>query len=147
MLNFTRRLGPHGRRRPSERTSSIHHDQNVARSRRFDRGARPRRLYALGRNPQSWGEGADAFDPQRWIDDPAGGGAPSSFCWLPFGAGPRGCLSTRLGLTEVVIGVALLVQRFDVAFDKSELEYKYDLTLNLERTTECDARVRNANIN
>ena len=47
----------------------------------------------------------------------------------------------------MVIGVALLVQRFDVAFDKSELEYKYDLTLNLERTTECDARVRNANIN
>jgi hypothetical protein len=47
----------------------------------------------------------------------------------------------------VVIGVALLVQRFDVAFDKSELEYKYDLTLNLEGTTECDARVRNANVN
>ena len=103
--------------------------------------------YALGRDPQSWGEGADAFDPQRWIDDPAGGGAPSSFCWLPFGAGPRGCLGTRLGLTEVVIGVALLVQRFDFAFEKNELEYKYDLTLNLEGTTECDARVRNANVN
>lgn len=98
--------------------------------------------YALGRDPQSWGEGADDFDPQRWLDDPARGGAPSSFCWLPFGAGPRGCLGTRLGLTEVVIGVALLVQRFEFDFDLSELRYKYDLTLNLEGTTECEARVR-----
>ena len=73
--------------------------------------------------------------------DSATGGSPSTFCWLPFGAGPRGCLGTRLGLTEVVIGVALLLQRFDFDFDRKDdgLKYKYDLTLNLEGTTRCTA--------
>lgn len=66
--------------------------------------------YALGRDPASWGANADAFRPQRWLDSPATGGAPSTLCWLPFGAGPRGCLGTRLGLTEVVIATALLLQ-------------------------------------
>ena len=56
----------------------------------------------LGRDPSSWGGAASAaaFEPARWVESPATGGAPSTFCWLPFGAGPRGCLGTRLGLTE-----------------------------------------------
>ena len=93
--------------------------------------------YFLGRDPGSWGLDADAFDPQRWLNDPTTGGAPSTFCWLPFGAGPRGCLGTRLGLTEAVIGTAVLLQRFDWQFERSELKYKYDLTLNLEGSTRC----------
>ena len=78
------------------------------------------------------------------MDDPTTGGASSTFSWLPFGAGPRGCLGTRLGLTEVVIGVALLLQRFDFAFERGGqgLKYKYDLTLNLEGTTRCLATPR-----
>ena len=100
--------------------------------------------YALGRDPSSWGNDADAFQPERWMADSATGGSPSTFCWLPFGAGPRGCLGTRLGLTEVVIGVALLLQRFEFDFDRKDdgLKYKYDLTLNLEGTTLCELRAR-----
>lgn len=95
--------------------------------------------YALGRDPSAWGTDADDFRPERWMDDPATGGARSTFSWLPFGAGPRGCLGTRLGLTEVVIGVALLLQRFEFTFERrgKGLKYKYDLTLNLEGTTKC----------
>ncbi|MGB1606456.1 MAG: cytochrome P450 [Promethearchaeia archaeon] len=47
---------------------------------------------------QAWGgdkQSATTFDPQRWLDDSSNGLAPSSFSWLPFGAGPRGCLGTR----------------------------------------------------
>ena len=100
--------------------------------------------YALGRDPSSWGNDADEFQPERWMADSATGGSPSTFCWLPFGAGPRGCLGTRLGLTEVVIGVALLLQRFEFDFDRKDdgLKYKYDLTLNLEGTTLCELRAR-----
>ena len=60
------------------------------------------------------------------------------------GAGPRGCLGTRLGLTEVVVGIALLLQRFDFEFERrgGGLKFKYDLTLNLEGTTRCTATPR-----
>ena len=71
---------------------------------------RPLVYLSLEVAPASWGANADAFRPQRWLDSPATGGAPSTLCWLPFGAGPRGCLGTRLGLTEVVIATALLLQ-------------------------------------
>ena len=100
--------------------------------------------FALGRDPTSWGEAADEFRPTRWLDDPTTGGAPSTLCWLPFGAGPRGCLGTRLGLTEAVVCVALLLQTFDFAFERADegLRYKYDLTLNLDGTALCDASVR-----
>lgn len=102
--------------------------------------------YALGRDPVSWGATANDFRPERWLGSGGStGGAPSSLCWLPFGAGPRGCLGTRLGLTEVVICVALLLQRFEpFTFERAGegLRYKYDLTLNLEGTALCEAVVR-----
>jgi len=93
--------------------------------------------YYLGREPTSWGSDADKFRPERWVDDPISGGAPSSFCWLPFGAGARGCLGTRLGLTEVVVGVSAFLRNFDFSFEREELKYKYDLTLNLENSCVC----------
>ena len=98
----------------------------------------------LGRDPQAWGrnseseytdrvEAANQFNPQRWLDDGMNGGAPSSFCWLPFGAGPRGCLGTRLGLTEVTLGVSRLLRDFEFEFEqRGPLPVKYDLTLNLD---------------
>ena len=56
-----------------------------------------------GRDPNVWGSNAAGFDPQRWLDNPMNGGAANSFSWLPFGAGARGYLGTRLGLTEVTL--------------------------------------------
>lgn len=91
----------------------------------------------LGRDPTNW-KNANIFDPQRWIDDPMNGGATSTFSWLPFGAGPRGCLGTRLGLTEVVLGIARLLVDFDFKFERSgPLPVKYDLTLNLDGVMQC----------
>jgi cytochrome P450 len=44
----------------------------------------------------SGGGGADAFLPQRWA---ALGPAPLHPHWLPFGAGPKGCMGQALALT------------------------------------------------
>ncbi len=92
----------------------------------------------LGRDPTNWKD-ANTFDPQRWIDDPMNGGASSIFSWLPFGAGPRGCLGTRLGLTEVVLGIARLLSDFEFEFELTPqpLPVKYDLTLNLDGVMNC----------
>ena len=97
----------------------------------------------LGRDPAAWAD-ADVFDPRRWLEDAVTGGAPSTFSWLPFGAGPRGCLGTRLGLTEAIVGTARVLKDFDVTFDRAgePLKFKYDLTLNLGDTTTCVVRPR-----
>ena len=96
----------------------------------------------LGRDPTNWND-ANIFNPQRWIDDPMNGGASSSFSWLPFGAGPRGCLGTRLGLTEVVFGIARLLLDFEFDFERNgPLPVKYDLTLNLDGVMQCNIKPR-----
>ena len=98
--------------------------------------------YALGRDVERWGADADEFKPERWLDAERGGAA-SSFSFLPFGAGPRGCLGTRLGLTEAVVGVAKILRGFSLRFDRAgPLRYKYDLTLNLGDSTTCTVRER-----
>lgn len=92
----------------------------------------------LGRDPSQWGSDAAVFNPQRWLDDPMNGGASNSFSWLPFGAGARGCLGTRLGLTEVTLGIARLLADFEFDFYTSgPLPVKYDLTLNLDGVMNC----------
>ena len=110
----------------------------------------------LGRDPKAWGgdlqlekdraEAANQFNPQRWLADGMNGGAPSSFSWLPFGAGPRGCLGTRLGLTEVTLGVSRLLRDFEFEFEqKGPLPVKYDLTLNLDGVMNCRIAKRTSN--
>ena len=97
----------------------------------------------LGRDPSEWGENAATFDPQRWLDDGFNGGATSAFSWLPFGAGSRGCLGTRLGLTEVTLGIARLLRDFDFDFETTgPLPVKYDLTLNLDGVMFCTIQNR-----
>lgn len=98
--------------------------------------------WCLGRDPGTWGAGAATFDPGRWVARPADGGA-DPYAWLPFGAGPRGCLGTRLGLTEVVLGIARLLADFDFAFARTGLlPVRYDLTLNLDGVMECQIKPR-----
>ena len=63
------------------------------------------------------------------------------FAWLPFGAGARGCLGRRLGVTEATVGAAYLIKLFDYRFERIDkpLKFTYDLTLNLQGS--CKAEV------
>jgi hypothetical protein len=76
----------------------------------------------LGRDERHWHAPVDAFRPTRWCPDdadflsPSTGTPRSPFSWLPFGAGPRGCLGTRLGLNEAVVATALLLHAYDFDF-------------------------------
>jgi hypothetical protein len=51
-----------------------------------------------------------------WFATPAG--TPRhEFAWLPFGAGPRGCLGRQLGVMEAMLCSAYLLQLFDFEFE------------------------------
>uniref|UniRef100_A0A1I7UWR3 Cytochrome P450 n=1 Tax=Caenorhabditis tropicalis TaxID=1561998 RepID=A0A1I7UWR3_9PELO len=65
---------------------------------------------AIHRSKKIWGEDADDFVPERWIDAPT----RHTMSWIPFGAGPRTCVGMKLGLSEAKTALAHLLRRYDL---------------------------------
>ena len=75
-------------------------------------------VWAIGRNPASWGESAEEFDPDRFEE----GGDKSEvdlhgthFDLLPFGAGRRICPAMAMALDNMEFTLANLLCGFDWA--------------------------------
>jgi cytochrome P450 len=68
-------------------------------------------IYGLHRHPRYWPE-PDVFMPERMLD-PAVWEA-SRFVYLPFGAGPRGCVGFRLSMIEMQLVLAMFADAFDI---------------------------------
>ncbi len=69
--------------------------------------------WVLHRHRKFWRD-PDAFDPSRFMPDAP---AVPRFAYLPFGAGPRICVGAQFALTEAVLVLAMLLQRFGFALD------------------------------
>ena len=67
--------------------------------------------WVLHRHRRFWRD-PDAFDPDRFMPDAP---AVPRFAYLPFGAGPRVCVGAQFALTEAMLVLAMLVQRFEFA--------------------------------
>ena len=65
--------------------------------------------WALHRHPEFWPE-PDRFDPDRFEPDRAR--ARHSYCYLPFGAGPRTCIGAGMAMLEIQLVLAQILQRF-----------------------------------
>ncbi|MGH7104009.1 MAG: cytochrome P450 [Acetobacteraceae bacterium] len=52
-----------------------------------------------------------AFDPSRFLPDAT---PPERFTYIPFGAGPRGCMGGGLAMAELTLVTAALLRRFHV---------------------------------
>lgn len=78
--------------------------------------------WAINRNPKFWGEDADEFRPERWIDKTAEGklrankqgGAISNFCEATFLHGPRACIGRDFARAELKAALAAIFGRFEV---------------------------------
>ena len=66
-------------------------------------------IYSLHRHQVFW-ENPGQFDPERFT--PARSAQREPCCYLPFGAGPRSCIGSRLGLMESLLVVAILARKF-----------------------------------
>jgi len=60
--------------------------------------------WVLHRNPDRWAS-PERFDPERFARREPG-------AYLPFGAGPRGCIAAQFGLVEARLALAMAVQRY-----------------------------------
>lgn len=80
----------------------------------------------IHRDPAVWGDDADQFRPERMIPfDPAPGS------WIPFGVGIRSCIGRTFAWQEMLISIALILQRFQVelADPNYVLQLKSTLTI------------------
>ncbi|MCW2781320.1 MAG: cytochrome [Marmoricola sp.] len=84
-------------------------------------------LPMVHRDPEAWGDDAEAFDPDRFLPARSRGRQPHSY--KPFGTGERACIGRQFALHEAVLVLARLLHRYDVAGDPA-----YDLVVS-ERLT------------
>mmetsp|Transcript_1966 Transcript_1966/g.7740 ORF Transcript_1966/g.7740 Transcript_1966/m.7740 type:complete len:500 (-) Transcript_1966:3285-4784(-) len=68
--------------------------------------------WLVHQNTKSWEE-PEKFRPERFLNAPESGGAPSSFAYLPFSRGSRMCGGYRLAIMELKIFVARFAYQYD----------------------------------
>jgi len=54
----------------------------------------------------------DAFDPERWREDPVRSGKIPRFAYFPFGGGPRVCVGASFAMLEATLLLAMIQQKF-----------------------------------
>ena len=62
--------------------------------------------YVTQRMPEYWGDDAEQFRPERWLE-----AEPPPFAFIPFGGAYRKCIGFALALTEIQVTVVRLLQR------------------------------------
>ena len=86
-------------------------------------------LKGLHHDPAVYGEDANEFRPERFLD--GGWEKLPSNAWKPFGTGARACIGRALAEQELLITCALIFQRFvvEMADPNYELRIKQTLTI------------------
>eukprot|EP00927_Polykrikos_kofoidii_P036583 TRINITY_DN30883_c0_g2_i1.p1 TRINITY_DN30883_c0_g2~~TRINITY_DN30883_c0_g2_i1.p1 ORF type:complete len:564 (-),score=96.43 TRINITY_DN30883_c0_g2_i1:63-1685(-) len=85
-------------------------------------------IYSLGRDPDVWGEDANVFRPERWLEMEQ---QPNNYKYPVFNAGPRECLGRRLAIVEMKACLATLLPRFSLRLAIPPEDVKYDVQLTL----------------
>ncbi|KAK3639875.1 hypothetical protein LTR56_012255 [Elasticomyces elasticus] len=88
-------------------------------------------VYAMHRRKDYYGEDAEEFKPERWLDDPDTGkkGLRPGWEYLPFNGGPRICLGQQFALTEASYTTVRLCQAFEKIESRDNKPWEEALTL------------------
>ncbi|KAF5193037.1 Cytochrome p450 [Thalictrum thalictroides] len=90
--------------------------------------------YAMGRMTYIWGEDAEEFRPERWIEN--GKFRPESyFKFTAFQAGPRICLGKEFAYRQMKILASILLHffKFKLVDQKKEAMYRTMFTLHMDQ--------------
>uniref|UniRef100_A0A453E0X7 Cytochrome P450 704C1 n=1 Tax=Aegilops tauschii subsp. strangulata TaxID=200361 RepID=A0A453E0X7_AEGTS len=90
--------------------------------------------YAMGRMKFLWGDDADEFRPERWLDDDGVFVPESPYKFTAFQAGPRICLGKEFAYRQMKIFAAVLLYlfRFEMSEHNSTVGYRPMLTLKMD---------------
>lgn len=84
--------------------------------------------YVTHRHPRWW-QDPDKFWPERFLPENSAGRPRGAY--LPFGAGPRTCIGLNFAMTEILVVLAMLLQRFQpqLAIDPAQVKMEPSVTL------------------
>ncbi len=83
--------------------------------------------WLMHRNPVLWSK-PDVFEPQRFLDSKWK--KPNKYGYVPFSIGPRICAGLQFGMTESILSLAILAQKFDLGLkDGTDVQPVARLTL------------------
>jgi enediyne biosynthesis protein E7 len=87
--------------------------------------------YITQRHPKWW-QDPDIFRPERFA--PENSAARPRYAYLPFGAGPRTCIGLNFAMTELLVALTLMLQRFRItlAIDPAKVRPDPSVTLRPE---------------
>ncbi|XP_075971067.1 cytochrome P450 4d8-like [Anticarsia gemmatalis] len=96
-------------------------------------------VYATHRNPAYWGDDADQFRPERFIDTPLT--HPAAF--LAFSTGPRNCIAYRYAMMSMKTALSTLLRHFRVLpISEEELGQPIDLKFDIMLRANDDFQVK-----
>ncbi|GAX76417.1 hypothetical protein CEUSTIGMA_g3862.t1 [Chlamydomonas eustigma] len=83
----------------------------------YDIGGHPLYIphYCLHRDPQLWGEDADIFRPERWLDE-IKIGQVDAYAYQPFSKGPRDCIGQTFAVLEAKTLLAMMYSKFSFQY-------------------------------
>lgn len=97
-------------------------------------------IWSIHRSPQYWSDPL-SFKPERFAPDNAA--ALTKGAYLPFGAGPRQCIGSMFALTEAVLILATIAQRYSLRLKPGHaVEADPVLTLNARHGMPMTAEAR-----
>lgn len=90
--------------------------------------------YAMGRMPYIWGDDAEDFKPERWLNDNGVFQPESPFKFVAFHAGPRICLGKDFAYRQMkIVSIALLrFFVFKLADESRKVTYRTMFTLHID---------------
>ncbi|WOH13214.1 hypothetical protein DCAR_0832723 [Daucus carota subsp. sativus] len=89
--------------------------------------------YAMGRMPRIWGDDAEDFRPERWLNSDGVFVPESPFKFVAFHAGPRICLGKDFAYRQMkIVSIALLrFIRLKLADEENKVTYRTMFTLHI----------------
>ncbi|KAL6127818.1 hypothetical protein ACLB2K_071179 [Fragaria x ananassa] len=90
--------------------------------------------YSMGRMEFIWGNDAEEFRPERWLDENGNFQEECPFKYIAFNAGPRICLGKEYGYMQMKIVAAVLLSnyKFKLSDEKKMVNYKTMFTLHID---------------
>ncbi|MQM02777.1 hypothetical protein Taro_035549 [Colocasia esculenta] len=103
--------------------------------------------YVMGRMTYIWGEDAEVFRPERWLNADGIFSPESPFKFTAFQAGPRICLGKEFAYRQMKIFAATLVYffMFKLSDETKAVNYRTMLTLHIDQGLHLRAGLRQHN--